>query len=325
MRLYSKDTVVRTMEAMRRTGRFAHTYILTGDKGFGKKTAALYIAMTLLCDNNSACGTCRQCRRILSGQHPDVIIPEKDKDKKPRIYTVDIIREKVAADAFTAPNDCDRKVYILPDCEGWKNASQDALLKITEEPPESAYFIFTAQNRSSFLSTLVSRSMCIEIPEADSDSCRECLADMGKYRDEDINRAVSLFGGNIGRCADFLEGNSELTDMAAAASEAAAAMADRNEYTLLRLFTEYSADREKLRQLLEMTAKIVRDGCVMQLEGASHSCLGCSEKSAAMLAQKVYPQRLTAMYDDLCSVSEMCMQAVNASAAAAMLAGRLVR
>ncbi|MCC8042480.1 MAG: hypothetical protein LIO69_03040 [Oscillospiraceae bacterium] len=318
IKLYSKDAVVRTMTAMQRTGRFAHTYILTGDKGFGKKTSALYIAMSLLCDNGNACGECCQCRRILSGQHPDVIIPEKDKRSK--IYTVDLIREKVVADAIISPNDCDRKVYILPDCEDWKDASQDALLKVTEEPPPSVYFIFTARNKGIFLPTLISRAMCIEIPEADRESCRECLADLGKYSDEQIKQAVNAFGGNIGGCIGYLDGDEELTHMARSAERAALDIAGRNEYDMLAVLTEFSSDRENLRQLLGMIIKIVRDGSAMQVKGDT-DLLGCSEKAVNALTNSLSAERLTAIYKELCRVSEMCTMNVNAAVAAAMLAG----
>ena len=58
MKLYSKENAVKPIEAMSRSGRFVHSYILTGEKGTGKKTFARYIAMQLLCDNHNACGEC---------------------------------------------------------------------------------------------------------------------------------------------------------------------------------------------------------------------------------------------------------------------------
>ena len=81
MKLYSKDVPAASVEAMKRTGRFARSILLTGERGVGKKVFADYIALTLLCETGSACGECRHCKRILSGTHPDVIKPEKSGKK----------------------------------------------------------------------------------------------------------------------------------------------------------------------------------------------------------------------------------------------------
>ena len=63
MKLYSKENAVKPIEAMSRSGRFVHSYILTGEKGTGKKTFARYIAMQLLCDKygNTICLGEREC------------------------------------------------------------------------------------------------------------------------------------------------------------------------------------------------------------------------------------------------------------------------
>ena len=45
MKLYSKQTLSVPLAAMSESGRFVHSYIITGEKGAGKKTAAKYTAM----------------------------------------------------------------------------------------------------------------------------------------------------------------------------------------------------------------------------------------------------------------------------------------
>ncbi len=320
MKLYSKENACRPFEAMSQTGRFVHSYIITGEKGTGKKTFARYIAMQLLCDNHNACGECRQCSRILRGQHPDFI----EVDREGRVnYSVDVIREKVVADSCISPNDCDRKVYLLSDCEGWSDACQNAMLKVTEDPPEAAYFIFTAVNRNSFLSTLISRSMTIELHEADISSCREALSDMGKYSEEEIDRAVSLFGGNIGRCRDFLEGSGELTAAAEAVTKAMDAIVARDEYALAHILGSVSSKREEMRYALEMLARSVRDGAVIRNGGKGGT--GCTAAASNRLAERFSTARILAMYDAVCEASYRCTRNCNAGGAAAVLAGKLCR
>lgn len=321
MKLYSKENALRPIEAMSRSGRFVHSYILTGEKGVGKKTFARYIAMQLLCENRNACGECRQCSRVLRGQHPDFIEVMRENGKVN--YSVDDIRDKVVADSYISPNDCERKVYLLTDCEGWQDSCQDALLKITEDPPDAAYFIFTSANKSSFLTTLISRSMTIELHEADRESCKEALRDTGKYSEEDIARAVDSFGGNIGRCIDFLEGDADLIKSAEAVKKAMEAIVSRDEYSLAAILGGISSKREEMRCTLEMLARSIRDGAVLRNGG--NETVSCTEVSSRKLAERFSTGRILAMYDAVCEASYRCTRNCNAQGAAAVLAGKLCR
>ena len=320
IKLYSKENALKPIEAMSRSGRFVHSYILTGEKGVGKKTFARYIAMQLLCDEHNACGVCRQCSRILRGQHPDFIIAEKESGKAN--FSVKDIR-KIVSDSYISPNDCARKVYLIPDCEGWQDACQDALLKITEDPPETAYFIFTAVNKSSFLPTLISRSMTVELHEADRAGCMEALRNIGKYSEEDIGRAADSFGGNIGRCIELLEGSAELAKSAEAVKNAMEAIAARDEYALAVTLNSIASKREEMRCTLEMLTRSIRDAAVIRNGGNDIS--GCTEAASRRLAERCSAGRILDMYDALCEASFLCTRNCNAQGTAAVLAGRLCR
>lgn len=62
-------------------------------------------------------------------------------------------------------------VYILPDTDKMSVAAKNALLKITEEPPQKAYFILTVTDLSNTLSTLISRA---------------CVLKMDNYTEEEL-------------------------------------------------------------------------------------------------------------------------------------------
>lgn len=316
--MYSKESITAPLSAMAKSGRFVHSYIITGEKGTGRKTSAFYIAMQLMCDNQNACGECRQCRRILSGQHPDFIKVERKSGNVN--YTVDIVREKVVRDSVFSPGDCSRKVYLMYDCDGWTDACQDALLKVTEDPPDAAYFIFTAAGRSSFLPTLISRSMTLEVPEADRESCFEALRDRGQYSEEQIARAVKAFGGNIGRCIDFLEGDGELMKSAEAVTSAVEAIINRDEYSLAAILSSVASKREQMRYTLEMLARALRDAAVIRSGG--NDAVGCTPDGSRKMAERFTAERITQMYDAVCEASARCTKNCNAEAAAAVLAGK---
>ena len=50
-------------------------------------------------------------------------------------------------------------VYIIPNANNLSVIAQNALLKITEEPPNNAYFIITIENGSQILPTLLNRGI----------------------------------------------------------------------------------------------------------------------------------------------------------------------
>lgn len=65
-------------------------------------------------------------------------------------------------------------VYVIADTDKMSVAAKNALLKITEEPPQKAYFIMTVTNASNTLPTILSRACVLNM---DSYTCHE----LGEY------------------------------------------------------------------------------------------------------------------------------------------------
>ncbi len=314
MKLYSKEAPQTALDAMKKTGRFPHAFLLTGEKGVGKKTFADYIAMSMMCENGTACGTCRHCRRIINNTHPDVIRPERSGKKQ--IYIRDTIRS-ICSDAFTAPNDCEVKVYIFADCENIEESSQNLMLKLIEEPPDTAYFIFTAVNGRIFLPTILSRVVTIGIPEASEDGCRSALADTGRYPAEQIDDAVSRFHGNIGCCMEYLSGG-ELAENTVLCRHIISAIADNNEYGLLKALYDIGEERARVRAVLEMADKVVRDACVLRL--GDIPMIGCDPEGAEKLSRILSRRRADIIHEAVIRTCSRCMGSANVQAETAAFA-----
>ena len=94
---------------------------------------------------------------VLAGIHPDVITV-RDPDHKN--IAVDVVRA-IRADAYIRPNEGRRKVYVFPDCALLTEQDQNVLLKVVEEGPPYAAFLFCAENAAVVLQTL--RSRCVEL------------------------------------------------------------------------------------------------------------------------------------------------------------------
>lgn len=309
IKLYSKDALVSAVTAMKRGGRMAHAFLLTGERGVGKKFSADYIAMTLLCEKGGEvpCGDCKHCKRIIENSHPDVIKPEKTGKKQ--IYNRDTMRF-VCSDAFVSPNDCDVKVYIFTDCENIEENTQNLMLKLIEEPPDTAYFIFTAVSAGVFLPTIRSRVIAIGIPECTETDCMAALTDMG-FPPEKAEEAVRCFHGNIGNCLDYLKDGAS-AEAVRLCREMTAAIAAGDEYGLLAAVHKAGTDKEKLRAVMELADRTIRDACVLRLEAGS--AIGCDPEGALELSRKISTRRAELIHDAIVRVIGRCGTSMNVPA-----------
>lgn len=137
--------------------RLPHAYIIAGKSGSGKKTIALEIAAALACKSkeNFPCGKCDCCEKILGGFSPDVLFIRKDSEKKE--FTINLIRE-IKDSIYIAPNELEKRVYIIEDAETMNINAQNAFLKILEEPPPYVVFLLLCADTESLLETIKSRA-----------------------------------------------------------------------------------------------------------------------------------------------------------------------
>ena len=151
-----EPAALRIREAAGR-GTLSHALLITGSGG--AEACARYAAAAMECaaDGGRPCGVCPACRKVGQSIHPDVITVRDGEHKN---IAVDVVRA-VRADAYIRPNEGQRKVYIFPDCALLTEQDQNVLLKIVEEGPPYAAFLFCAENPSQVLPTL--RSRCVEV------------------------------------------------------------------------------------------------------------------------------------------------------------------
>ena len=138
-------------------GTLHHALLLTGEGDLME--TALFAAAGHQCtaDGAKPCRRCESCRKVLAGIHPDVRVVH-DPDHK--IMNVEQLRS-VRADAYVIPNEGRRKVYIFDDCSQLDSRCQNILLKVVEEGPPYAAFLFLGESASAMLPTL--RSRCVEM------------------------------------------------------------------------------------------------------------------------------------------------------------------
>lgn len=152
--LPENSTLERAVRRAAEQGRLSHAIVLSGD---GSLTdAARFIAAAHVCEGTDRpCLRCRHCRKVLEGIHPDVSVI---RDTEHRELTVDAVRA-LRQDVYIRPNEAARKVYIIADSRQLNERDQNVLLKIVEEGPPYAAFIFCTDSPAALLETV--RSRCV--------------------------------------------------------------------------------------------------------------------------------------------------------------------
>lgn len=224
-------------------GRISHFYLISGPEGSGKRTLAKILSAALVCreDSGKPCCRCSQCRKVLEGNHPDVITVD---DPEHKTVAVRIVRQ-AREDVFIRPNEADRKIYVFPQELGIEG--QNALLKILEEPPSYGVFLLLTDNPDKLLPTV--RSRCAELALQGLDEKTLCAALSREFPDntpEDIRAAAVRSGGWLGQARALLEGET----VAPQTESFVRAMAERDHL----LLTQTLAPMEKWKrdQLVSM-------------------------------------------------------------------------
>ena len=152
--LPENSTLKRAVRRAAEQGRLSHAIVLSGDGGL--TDAARFIAAAHVCEGTDRpCLRCRHCRKVLEGIHPDVSVI---RDTEHRELTVDAVRA-LRQDVYIRPNEAARKVYVIADSRQLNERDQNVLLKIVEEGPPYAAFIFCTDSPAALLETV--RSRCV--------------------------------------------------------------------------------------------------------------------------------------------------------------------
>ncbi len=288
LRLYSKNQISELVLSMRSRDRLCHSFLLVGDKGVGKKTAAKYMALEILCRSQGEipCGVCKDCRMILNNAHPDVITVSAS--GKSGNYRADDLRPLIS-DAYIASNEGGYKIYILPDIDKALPAAQNTLLKIFEEPPDHVIIIMTAEKLENVLPTVRSRAIVINVPEASEEDVVAALAERN-IPEQDAERAYQLFGGNIGACIDYLSGGSD--ELYLRVKSVSEALCKSDEYALMKLLNE--TDRATAVELTTELSKVLSEA-IKRKQGYEDKSFYSSE--ARKLSETAGSKALMLMYD----------------------------
>lgn len=138
-------------------GQLPHALLFNSASGLGELDLVYAFAQYLLCSaphNSTSCGTCKSCKLIKSGMHPDLVevVPEE----KSNVIKVDAIR-KVADYVSNTSQQGGRKVILVHPAEAMNTNAANALLKNLEEPNGDTVFLLLSRNTALLMATVRSR------------------------------------------------------------------------------------------------------------------------------------------------------------------------
>lgn len=323
LKLYTNKKAQKTVEDMKSSGRLPHSFLIYGDKGTGKKTFAKYLCMLILCESRKAepCGQCNSCKKILAGVHPDIEYVEHF--GKRGGFQKKNLKENVVSDAYIKPNDGDFKIYVFEDCEYFSAETQDVLLKLIEEPPEHAKFIFTSASKNIFLATILSRVTQIEMFAPTREECISAMLDEGA----DEKTALAILddvGCNIGTCIRAARGEQSDGDdkLFSVTNEISYNIALGSEYELGLSFFKAAGDRIFMLAVLERLCLLLRDAVVYTTNADITMMSNCMTQTVK-LSENCSITALTAILDILKKSMEIADKNVNLPLLSANIAAEI--
>lgn len=187
--------------------RLPHAVIIEGEKGTGRHTLAAFLTRAFLCfGEERPCGACESCRLAGAGSHPDIYIAAPEDGKKN--ITVAQIRS-LRNEAYVKPHIANGRAFIIDMADTMNEQSQNALLKVLEEPPGNTLFLLIAESKAALLDTVISRCTVLSLGVPEIDAAEEYIKAVYKFPPEQIKAALSETNGNIGAALETLNGGGE--------------------------------------------------------------------------------------------------------------------
>lgn len=195
---------VRLLGNMLSRNRVPNGLLFWGAGGVGKMMTALEMAKAVNCkqEEADACGTCLSCRKVKSGNQPDLLIVAPV--KKSRIIDVETI-ETINGLAALRPFESEWRVFIIQEAERMGIPAQNHLLKTLEEPPGKSLFILVTEFPGMLLPTIRSRCQRVRFSSLRPETVVELLRRERDVTQERAEAIASLAQGQMSRALDLVD------------------------------------------------------------------------------------------------------------------------
>jgi DNA polymerase-3 subunit delta' len=244
------------------TGRIPQALLLTGPLNVGKSTVARFFAQYLSCQATTRpCGKCLACRKVVSGNHPDVRVWDDDGSIKDGIK-IDQIRE-LQRELALSPYEGQYRVVLLCNFERATLSAANALLKTLEEPNPQVVIILTATDPGVLLPTIVSRCQILALRPLPTREVVEALQTRWQASPEQAELLAQLAAGRLGWAIRALE-DKNLLERRERYLHDLLALLSQNRVERLAYASNLSRDPAILKETLMSWLTIWRDLLLLQ-------------------------------------------------------------
>lgn len=199
------NNVLKFFDDVIKKGHLSHSYLLAGTEDLD---LAKTIAQKILCkQEHTGCGSCSSCLKLASDNHPDfmIISPDGASIKNAQI-------ESFQEFVFIRPFESLYKIIIFDEAHLMTDRAQNRILKVLEEPPTYAIFIFLTHQVESMLETVKSRCQIVQVIDdqvksMDIDMCEKAIELIKGIDKQDAGRVLeygTYFKQIKPRVSDFL-------------------------------------------------------------------------------------------------------------------------
>lgn len=231
--LYNPETAVLIERA---SDALPHALLLEGVDGVGLATTARSIAWRDLAGVIEATDT---------NGHPDT--------SAKGVIRVPQIRELVEQ---TRGKTAKRQVYIIDDADKMNTSSQNAFLKLLEEPAPNIHFILTSHASHQLLPTVLSRMQRLQVRPLSSEDSKRFIAKLGVSNPRKAQQLLFLANGRPAKLSR-LAGNESAFNEQAELMTHARTLIQGTPYERALIVARYASDRAKTLQLLELASTII--------------------------------------------------------------------
>ena len=183
-------------------GTLPHALLVCGPGGLGKRALVELFVRARLCEtpqHGRACGSCRTCKLLAAGTHPDRMRVKLEPNPKTgvmrREIVVDQVRELSARLAMSSQLG-GWQIAVIDPADAMNVAAQNALLKTLEEPTEASLIVLVADQPWRLSATIRSRCQRIDIAVPPPN---EALAWLEARGVGSANAVLAAAGGNPGQ------------------------------------------------------------------------------------------------------------------------------
>lgn len=176
-------------------GRLPNSLLFVGPPGVGKLKTAVTLAKALNCVEltDDSCDHCDSCLRIDRGQHPNVRIVLREKNRE------QIVKEQIDEINYLSkmrPWNQGKLVFIIDEADRMNETVANSFLKTLEEPRPFVYFILVTEDLPVILPTIRSRCQVLKFKPVSQEDIEKALVQRGLSEDR-ASLVATTTDGNL--------------------------------------------------------------------------------------------------------------------------------